>query len=58
MGKKDVEQLHFYIHTRQHKALLKNVCSLYKSAKRINRETHGSNIYNQDFIVKQSSEFA
>jgi hypothetical protein len=56
--KKEVEELHFYIHTRQHKAILKNVHSLHKSAKRVKRERHGSNIYSKDFMLTQSKESA
>jgi hypothetical protein len=58
--KKEIEELHF-IYIRQHKAILKNVHSLHKSAKRVNRERrerHGSNIYNKDFMVTQSKESA
>ena len=56
--KKDVEDLNFYIHTRQHKAILKNVHNLHKSAKTVNMERHGSNIYNKDSMVTQSKESA
>jgi hypothetical protein len=47
------KKLHFYIHSRQRRTILKNVHMLYESAKRVNTKDRAENIYKKDFMVTQ-----